>query len=268
MDLRTIASEPVIRLTIFLGVLATVAIWETAAPRRARMFSRGLRWPNNLGIVILDTLCVRLLFPVAAVGVAARAQAIGWGLMGATAAPAWVAIPTCVVALDLVLYAQHVVFHRAPILWRLHRMHHADPDFDVTTALRFHPFEIILSMLIKFTAIVALGAPPAAVLVFEILLNAMAMFNHANAGLPAAIEQNLRRLIVTPDMHRVHHSIAEVEMNSNFGFNLALWDRLFGTYRAQPAAGHDGMTIGLSRFRSARDLALDRMLVQPFARDE
>jgi sterol desaturase/sphingolipid hydroxylase (fatty acid hydroxylase superfamily) len=262
-----LASEPAIRLSAFLGAFTIMALWETFAPRRHRSFGRRLRWPNNLGIVVVDTVVLRILFPTAAVGMALVAEQRGWGLMNAVAAPAWIAVPVSVLLLDLAIYLQHVAFHAVPALWRLHRMHHADLDIDVTTGLRFHPIEIVLSMGIKLAVVTALGAPAVAVLVFEVLLNATSMFNHANLRLPQPIDRALRWLVVTPDMHRVHHSVAVAETNSNYGFNLPWWDRLFGTYRDQPAAGHDGMTIGVERFRSPRDLMLDRMLLQPFRGD-
>jgi sterol desaturase/sphingolipid hydroxylase (fatty acid hydroxylase superfamily) len=259
-----LAGEPVIRLGAFLGVFAAMALWEALAPRRTRGHGRGLRWPNNLGIVAVDTVVLRILFPTAAVGMALLAERQGWGLMNVLAVPAWAAVPVSVLLLDLVIYLQHVCFHAVPALWRVHRMHHADLDFDVTTGLRFHPIEIMLSMGIKLAAVAALGAPAVAVLLFEVLLNATAMFNHANVRLPGRIDAALRRLVVTPDMHRVHHSAVAAETNSNYGFNLPWWDRLFGTYRDQPAAGHDGMTIGIERFRTPGDLRIDRMLLQPF----
>jgi len=253
-----------IRLSAFLGILTAVVVWEFALPRRRRSFSRWVRWPSNLGIVALNTIVVRLLFPAAAVGVAWTASEKGWGLFQSFEVPMAVAVVACVVLLDFFIYLQHVLFHAVPGLWRLHRMHHADLDFDVTTGARFHPIEIVLSMIIKMGAIAALGAPPVAVIIFEVVLNATAMFNHANAKLPLALDRVLRLLIVTPDMHRVHHSVIVNETNSNFGFNLSCWDRLFGTYRDQPAGGHDGMTIGIEIFREGGDLRLDRMLVQPF----
>ena len=262
-----LASEPAIRLGAFLVVFTIMALWETVAPRRARAHGRRLRWPNNLGIVAVDTVVLRILFPTAAVGMALLAEQRGWGLMNALAAPAWIAVPASVVLLDLAIYLQHVVFHAVPVLWRLHRMHHADLDIDVTTGLRFHPIEIMLSMVIKLAVVTALGVPAVAVLVFEVLLNATSMFNHANLRLPPSVDRALRWILVTPDMHRVHHSVVVAETNSNYGFNLPWWDRLFGTYRDQPAAGHDGMTIGVERFRSPRDLMLDRMLLQPFRSD-
>ena len=252
------------RFLAFASLLAALVIWELLAPRRQRTKGRGARWPGNLGIVVLDTVLVRLLFPVSAVGLAYMCEAQGWGLLQIAGTSAWVAVPLAVVALDLAIYLQHVLFHAVPALWRLHRMHHADQDIDVTTGVRFHPIEILLSMGIKFGVVAALGPPAVAVLVFEVLLNATSMFNHGNVGLPAALDRILRWIVVTPDMHRVHHSVLPNETNSNFGFNLPWWDRLLGTYRAQPTAGHDGMTIGLDVFRNPGQLRLDRMLVQPF----
>jgi sterol desaturase/sphingolipid hydroxylase (fatty acid hydroxylase superfamily)/rhodanese-related sulfurtransferase len=257
------ANEPAIRLTAFLGVFLVMACAEALAPRRRRAYSRRLRWSNNLAVVALDTVAVRLLFPTAAVGVALLAEQRGWGLLNAIAAPAWLAVPLSVLLLDLAIYLQHLAFHAVPALWRVHRMHHADLDIDVTTGLRFHPVEIVLSMVIKLAVVTVLGAPVVAVLLFEVLLNATSMFNHANLKLPPRVDRVLRRLVVTPDMHRVHHSVVVAETNSNYGFNVPWWDRLFGTYRAAPAAGHDGMSIGIERFRTARDLMLDRMLLQP-----
>jgi sterol desaturase/sphingolipid hydroxylase (fatty acid hydroxylase superfamily) len=249
MEAFILAHEPALRLAAFAAVLAAMALWEILAPRRARTLPRRRRWPANLGIVLLNTLVVRVLFPAAALGMALSAQAQGWGLLNRYEIPVWAALAGGIVLLDLAIYLQHVMFHAVPALWRLHRMHHADLDIDVTTGARFHPVEIALSMLIKFAAIAALGVPPAAVLVFELLLNATSMFNHANVRIPAPLEPALRWLLVTPDMHRVHHSVERDETNSNFGFNLPLWDRLFGTYRAQPRAGHEAMTIGVAELR-------------------
>ena len=259
-----LAHEPEVRLGFFAGVLAAVALWEALKPRRSRTHSRWRRWPSNLGIVALNTGLLRLVFPAAAVGLAYAARAGDFGLFNALAWPGWLEILLAVALLDLAIYLQHVLVHAVPALWRLHRMHHADLDFDVTTGARFHPLEILLSMGLKLMVVAALGAAPVAVLVFEVLLNATAMFNHANAGLPPAIDRVLRWLLVTPDMHRVHHSAVPHETNSNFGFNLPWWDRLFGTYRDAPAAGHAAMTIGLGQFRDARELWLDRLLTQPF----
>jgi sterol desaturase/sphingolipid hydroxylase (fatty acid hydroxylase superfamily) len=209
---------------------------------------------------------VRVLFPASAVTLAVSVEERGWGLFGSTVVPYWAAIVVSVVVLDLAIYMQHVLFHAVPVLWRLHRMHHADLDFDLTTGTRFHPIEIALSMAIKFTVIMALGAPALAVLIFEVLLNATAMFNHANVRLPSRVDRLLRWCVVTPDMHRVHHSIIGRETNSNFGFNLPWWDRLFGTYREQPIHGHEQMTIGVPEFRDPAEQRIDRMLSQPFRR--
>jgi sterol desaturase/sphingolipid hydroxylase (fatty acid hydroxylase superfamily) len=260
--------EPLIRLAAFSGIFALIALWELLAPRRRQVVGRLRRWPANLGIVVIDTLLVRLVFPTAAVGVALLAQLGGWGLLPALQAPPWLAVLIAVVVLDLAIYLQHVLFHAVPVLWRLHRMHHADLEIDVTTGARFHPIEILLSMAIKLGVVAALGAPAVAVLIFEVLLNATSMFNHGNVRLPVRLDRVLCWLVVTPDMHRVHHSIIPHETNSNFGFNLPWWDRMFGTYRAQPQAGHDGMTIGIEQFRDPRELRLDRMLLQPFRDDD
>ena len=258
-----LANEQLVRIAFFLGVLAVMAAWEVGAPRRRREIPRLLRWTNNLGVVAVDTILVRLTFPVVAVGLAIMAEERGWGLFNVLEAPAWIAFAVSLLALDLAIYLQHVMFHAVPALWRLHRMHHADLEFDVTTGLRFHPVEILLSMGIKLAVVAVLGPPAVAVLVFEILLNGTAMFNHGNVRIPLGLDRVLRWIVVTPDMHRVHHSIHPSETNSNFGFNLPWWDRLLGTYRAQPREGHEGMTIGIEQFRTSRDLWLDRMLIQP-----
>lgn len=257
-----LANEPTIRLGFFVGVLVVMALWEAIAPRRQDV-TRIVRWTSNLGIVVVNTVVLRLVFPTAAVGFAAVAETHGWGLFNVIGAPSWVAFVAALVVLDVAIYLQHVMFHAVPVLWRLHRMHHADIGFDVTTGLRFHPVEIVLSMVFKIAVLAALGAPIAAVLVFEIVLNATAMFNHGNVRLPRGLDAVLRLVVVTPDMHRVHHSIVPAETNSNFGFNIPWWDRLFGTYSAQPAAGHEAMTIGIEQFRSPREQWLDKMLVQP-----
>src|SRR5438105_7134922 len=261
------AYEPLVRLGIFATVFVVMAVWELLTPRRPQAIGRNWRWPNNLGVLAVDALLVRVLLPITAVGLALVAEAHGFGLFNIIALPTWAAIVASVLLLDLAIYLQHVLFHAVPALWRLHRMHHADLEFDVSTGLRFHPIEILLSMLIKFAVIAALGAPALAVLIFEVLLNATTMFNHANVRIPPAIDRVLRWLVVTPDMHRVHHSILARETNSNFGFNLPWWDRLFGTYRPQPAAGHEAMTIGIAQFRTSRELGLDRMVLQPFRGD-
>jgi sterol desaturase/sphingolipid hydroxylase (fatty acid hydroxylase superfamily) len=257
-----------IRLAAFGSIFAVMAAWEMLAPRREQSIGRGTRWPGNIGIVILDTILVRLVFPTTAVGLALVAEARGWGLFHTIGLPAWARVVLAVMALDLAIYLQHVLFHAVPALWRLHRMHHADLEFDVTTGARFHPIEILLSMGLKLGLVAALGAPAIAVLIFEVLLNATAMFNHSNVRMPAWLDRVLRWVVVTPDMHRVHHSIVVREANSNFGFNLPWWDRLFGTYRDQPAAGHETMTIGIEQFREPAEQRLDHMLTQPFRDDD
>ena len=257
--------EPVIRLSFFFVIFAVVGIWEVLAPQRALTVSKSLRWASNLGLVILNTVVLRLLFPMAAVGIAAFSEANGWGLLNHFPVPFWLAVPLAVVAMDLVIWLQHVMVHAVPALWRLHRVHHADLDYDLTTGSRFHPIEIVLSMLIKFATITVLGAPVVAVVIFEVVLNAAAMFNHGNIRLPVGLDRVLRQFIVTPDMHRVHHSVEEDETHSNFGFNLPWWDHLFGTYREQPRAGQLGMTIGIHGHTDPREVArLDGMLMMPF----
>lgn len=254
-DVWILAHEPVIRLGFFFGVFAVVALLEAAVPRRALTTSRLLRWANNLGLVVFNSVLLRLLFPAAAGGVAVFAAEHGWGLLNHYGVPLAPAVVISVVAMDLVIYLQHVLVHAIPALWRLHCVHHADLDYDVTTGARFHPVEIIISMLIKFATIVVLGPPVIAVLIFEVLLNATAMFNHGNVRLPPGLDSALRWIVVTPDMHRVHHSVEYDEANSNFGFNLPWWDRLFGTYRDQPRAGHEAMTIGIRDYRSPKEAA-------------
>ncbi len=257
--------EATIRLAAFCGVLALMALWEYLAPRRQLGISKLLRWSSNLGIVILNTLVLRIVFPTAAVGMAVFAQKHGWGVFNYVPEPYWLGVALSFIALDFVIYLQHVMVHAIPALWRLHRVHHADLDFDVTTGLRFHPLEILLSMVIKFAAIIVLGPPVLAVVLFEIVLNATSMFNHGNVRMPATLDRVLRWIVVTPDMHRVHHSVEDDETNSNFGFNLPWWDRLFGTYRDQPRAGHTEMTIGIHTYREPRVCAwLPGMLLLPF----
>ena len=256
--------EPYVRLGVFGGVFLAMATWELVGPRRHQIVVRRVRWPSNLGIVVFDTLLVRLIFPTSAVGLALVADARGWGFFHLLALPSWIVIVASVVLLDLAIYLQHVLFHAVPALWRLHRMHHADLAFDVTTGFRFHPIEILVSMMIKLTVVAALGAPAVAVLIFEVLLNATSMFNHGIVRIADKLDLILRWVVVTPDMHRVHHSIQPTETNRNFGFNLPWWDRLFGTYQPEPSAGQEAMTIGIEQFRDPRELHLDRMLVQPF----
>ncbi len=258
------ANENAIRLSAFLGIFAIMALWEVIAPRRKLSMGRVVRWGSNLGIVVINTMLVRLIFPVAAAGVAIIISEQSWGILNQIEIGDALEILVAIMVLDFAIYLQHRLFHAVPLLWRLHRMHHADLDYDVTTGARFHPIEIILSMVIKFGVILLIGAPVVAVIIFEVLLNATAMFNHSNVRLPLSIDRWLRLLVVTPDMHRVHHSIIRNETDSNFGFNLPWWDRLLGTYIAQPKEGHIGMEIGIPQFRNFSDNRLDQMLVQPF----
>lgn len=264
MDLFLLAHEPAIRLTATVVVFGTVALWETLRPARARLVSRWYRWGNNIALLILNSLLLRLLFPAAAVGFAHLADRSGFGLMHWIHWPDWVSFVTALIFLDLAIYGQHLMFHKIPLFWRLHRMHHADLDLDVTSGIRFHPGEILLSMGIKFLVIMALGAPAAAVLVFEVVLNASAMFNHGNFSFTPRLDRWLRLFLVTPDMHRIHHSVIRTETDSNYGFTLPWWDRLFGTYQAEPEAGKQGLTLGLPVFRETNELRLDRLLTQPF----
>jgi sterol desaturase/sphingolipid hydroxylase (fatty acid hydroxylase superfamily) len=258
-------NELVIRLGFFFGIFAVMAIWEVVAPRRALAVSKVARWANNLVLVSFNSLILRLIFPAAAVGMAAFASEQGWGIFNYYNVSPVIAVVASVVAMDFVIYLQHVMVHAVPALWRLHRVHHADLDFDVTTGARFHPIEIILSMLIKLATIAVLGPPVVAVFVFEVVLNATAMFNHSNVRLPLGLDRVLRWIVVTPDMHRVHHSVEDDEANSNFGFNLPWWDRLFGTYRDQPRAGHEAMVIGIRTYRNPRLVVwLHGMLWLPF----
>lgn len=255
--------EPQWRLAVFLGVLILMVIWETASPCRRQEIPRLIRWSNNLALVVVDTALLRLTFPVLAVGLASSVQEAGWGLFNLLSLPKWVEVLGAMLALDFAIYLQHAIFHAVPGLWRLHRMHHADLEFDTTTGLRFHPVEIMLSMAFKLMVVTALGAPPVAVLLFEIVLNATALFNHGNVSLPMGVDRVVRLVMVTPDMHRVHHSSDPVETNSNYGFNLPWWDWIFRTYRPAPRLGHQGMQIGIEQFRTPRELWLDRMLLQP-----
>ena len=256
--------EVAIRLGFFFGIFAVVGFWELLLPRRPLTTSKAARWFSNLAITFLNPAMVHVVFPIMPVGAALLAQKSGWGVLNNMDLPYWFQVAGGVMVLDLTIYLQHVMFHTIPVFWRLHMMHHTDLDFDVTTGLRFHPIEMILSMGIKLSVVVLIGAPPLAVLLFEVLLNATSMFNHGNIRLPLRIDRKLRLLVVTPDMHRVHHSVTIRETNSNFGFNLPWWDRLLGTYRDQPAAGHDGMVIGLAQFRDARRLTLPWLLALPF----
>jgi sterol desaturase/sphingolipid hydroxylase (fatty acid hydroxylase superfamily) len=241
-----------------------VALGELAAPRRVLTTSKSARWFANIGIVVINAVALRIIFPLAAVGIAVLAAERGWGLFNNVPIPYWLAVVLSVAFLDFVIYLQHVMFHAVPALWRLHMMHHADMDIDLTTGSRFHPIEILLSMLIKMAAVMVIGAPAVGVILFEILLNGTAMFNHGNVFLPLGLDRVLRLFVVTPDMHRVHHSVLPFETNSNFGFNVPWWDRLMGTYRPQPRQGHEGMTIGLNQFRDPSRLTLPRILIMPF----
>jgi len=259
-----ISNEPVIRLGSFAGIFGLMAIWEILASRRELTTGKGRRWLGNLSLVVLDTLVVRLLFPTAALGMAAMVKDLGWGVLNVVSVPYWSAVLISIVVLDLAIYFQHVMFHALPALWRLHMVHHADLDLDVTSGSRFHPIEIVLSMFIKLGVISVLGPPLLGVLIFEVVLNALAMFNHANARIPLPLDRVLRWIIVTPDMHRVHHSVEKPEHNSNFGFNLSCWDRVLGTYKDQPAKGHEGMIIGLKSFRERSWQSLPRLLSMPF----
>lgn len=255
--------QTLVRFAIFMSLVVLLLAAERIWPRRGGERLRGRRWPVNFGLVVIDSLLLRLLLGAGAVGVALWAQSQGFGLFQRFALPGWLAGLLSLVALDVLIYFQHRLFHAVPTLWRLHRVHHSDLEFDATTALRFHPVEILLSMLIKMAAVALLGAPVWAVVVFEVLLNGAAMFNHANLALPARVDRVLRLFVVTPDMHRVHHSIHRDETDSNFGFNVPWWDHVFGTYRAQPRDGHETMTIGIPRYRESGDQSLWRLLVQP-----
>jgi sterol desaturase/sphingolipid hydroxylase (fatty acid hydroxylase superfamily) len=262
-----VSHEAAIRLAVFLSALGTFAAAEAVAPRRRRAVARSARWPGNLALPLVGTLVVRAVLPTTAVGAAVLAQEQDSGLLHAAGPlPAWVAVAISVVLLDLAIYLQHVLFHRIPVLWRLHRVHHADLDVDVTTGARFHPIELAISAAAKIAVVIALGAPPVAVVLFEVLLNGGSLFNHANLAVPPRAERFLRWLVVTPDMHRVHHSADRRETDSNFGFTLPWWDRLCGTYRADPRGGHDAMVVGIGHFRTPHESRLDRLLLQPFRR--
>jgi sterol desaturase/sphingolipid hydroxylase (fatty acid hydroxylase superfamily) len=259
--------ENTIRLISFVLIFILLALWEVLMPRRTLTTSKKWRWFNNLSIIAINPVIIHLVFPVFAVEMAHTAQANGWGLLNYIDIPNPIALGVGFVVLDLVIYLQHVMFHAVPLLWRLHMVHHADLDVDLTTGLRFHPIEIVLSLVLKFVVIVALGPPVAAVLTFEIVLNGMAMFNHGNITIPTTPEKWLRRFVVTPDMHRVHHSVIIRETNSNYGFNLSVWDRLFGTYWNQPQKGHTEMVVGLSQFRDEKKLTLPWLFILPIIGD-
>jgi sterol desaturase/sphingolipid hydroxylase (fatty acid hydroxylase superfamily) len=262
------AGEQTVRLAFFFGVLAVVSVWELISPRRTLTDSKGRRWIANLSLVVINTAVVRFLIPVLPVGLALLTQERGWGVLNIVIIPNWIKVALAVVAFDFVIYLQHVLFHFLPILWHLHRMHHTDLDIDVTTGNRFHPIEIVISIWIKLVAVALIGPPVIAIVVFEVVLNATSQFNHGNIRIPEALDRWLRLVVVTPDMHRVHHSIIPCETNSNFGFNLPWWDRLCGTYRPQPEQGHTGMSIGLKEFRDSTNLTLPQLLLQPFVRKQ
>jgi len=260
----TLDSEPFIRIGFFLAILIIMALWETAAPRRPLTDRKIVRWFNNLSLILIDTVALRFLFPITAAGTALFVESHNWGLLNNAGLPFGLTVAIGVIGLDFTVYLQHAMFHALPAFWRLHRMHHTDLDFDTTTGIRFHPIEMFLSMIIKLAVVVVLGISALGVLIFEVLLNATSLFNHGNIRLPISIDRVLRFLVVTPDMHRVHHSVVIQEHNSNFGFNLPWWDRLLGTYRNQPEAGHEGMIIGLAQFRDSKRLALLWLLALPF----
>ncbi len=264
--MTTMPDEQTIRLLFFLGTLLFMALWEIMAPRRRLNDRKARRWLTNLSLVLLNTVAVRFLLPVLPVGLAAAVGEQSGGILNLMALPRWLAIILALLILDFVMYLQHLLFHFLPPLWRLHRMHHSDLDIDVTTGNRFHPLEIVISLWIKLTAVFFIGPSVMAVILFELLLNAMAQFNHGNIRLPVTLDRWLRLFVVTPDMHRVHHSVIPRETNSNFGFNLPWWDRLLGTYRAQPEQGHEGMSIGLKQYRDPGELTLGKLLLQPFTR--
>nr|WP_319537013.1 sterol desaturase family protein [uncultured Vibrio sp.] len=262
---ETVFNDPSwIRLSCFVGVLLLCALWENTFPRKKLTVSRSFRWVNNLSLVALNSAIVALVMPIAAFQAAIIATENQWGLFQLLSLPIWLNVLISIILLDFVIYVQHVIFHRIPVLWKLHRMHHADLDIDVTTGTRFHPIEILLSMLIKIAAVFTLGVSPIAIVVFEIILNASAMFNHSNAKLALPVDAWLRKAIVTPDMHRVHHSVIPRETHSNFGFFLSVWDRMFRTYRAQPELGHEHVVIGLPDIRDEQEQRLDNLLSQPF----
>jgi sterol desaturase/sphingolipid hydroxylase (fatty acid hydroxylase superfamily) len=261
-------SETMLRLTVFIGLFALFLGLESLAPRRPRRQSRQKRWITNLSITVLNTLALRALaigLPLLAIGAALDAQAIQCGLFNVVILPQWLAVCATILFLDFAIWAQHLITHKVPLFWRFHQMHHADRDFDVTTAVRFHPVEILASMLLKIAIVYAIGAPPLAVLLFEIILNGTALFNHANLSLPLGLDRVLRRVLVTPDMHRVHHSNIRAEHDSNYGFSLSIWDRIFGTYIAQPSAGHLDMTVG-QKWQNEQPAQLGWSLLLPFRR--
>ncbi len=262
-----ISPETFMRLGFFAAIFSAVALGEKMAPRRILLKSKFRRWISNLGMQMIDA-AVLIFLPVFPVGFALLCAQNGWGLLNHFQAAPLPAVILGVLVLDFIIYLQHRMFHRVPLLWRVHMVHHTDQDIDVTTALRFHPLEILISLLIKFAAVAAIGAPPLAVLIFEIILNGAAMFNHGNLCIPPALDRILRLVLITPDMHRVHHSVIARETNSNYGFSVPWWDRLLGTYLAQPREGHDRMKIGLNGYHDDRSLKLPSLLAMPFSYPE
>jgi len=256
--------ELLIRFGFFFGILIIMALWEVVAPRRPLATSKPSRWVSNLGLVLIDSVLVRLIFPITLMGVAFIARQRGWGLLNQFQFGFWFHIILGVLILDLAIYVQHIMFHAVPLFWRLHMVHHSDMDYDVTTGIRFHPIEIILSMGIKMAVVLLIGPLPLSIPIFEILLNGTSMFNHGNIRYPLSIDKLLRLLVVTPEMHRVHHSTIRWETNCNFGFNFPWWDRLFGTYRPQPAKGHLEMTIGLDQYKDPKKLTFLWLIALPF----
>ena len=264
MDVIIADNELSIRLGFFVSLFVVLAIAEVLLPRRSLKISRLQRWSNNLGLSFMNSILMKLILPIAGTGLAVIVAEKQFGLLNAFELPIIVAITLYLVVFDLAIYFQHRFFHFLGPLWRLHRMHHTDLDYDLTTGNRFHPLSIILSLIIKLVLIVVMGPPAIAVLVSEILLNLTSMFNHSNVNIPSRIDRMLRLFVVTPDMHRIHHSQDSMEYNKNFGFNFPWWDRLFGTYKEEPALGHDAMIIGIHGFNEKSSVWLHRMLVQPF----
>ncbi len=257
-----------IRMVCFAGIFVFMALLEFALPKRDLPLGRKMRWPTNWALVVLDAALVRLIFPIGGVGLALLAQTKGWGVFGLLGWSGVVAWVVTFIVLDFAVWLQHLASHKIPVFWRIHRMHHADSEVDVSTALRFHPIEILLSFIWKGAVIVALGGPVEAVLVFEIVLNGAALFNHANASLPGWLDRIMRLVIVTPDMHRVHHSEQRSETDSNYGFNLSIWDRMFGTYVAQPQLGHKDMVLGLGADLTPKAHKLPFSLAIPFLKGD
>jgi sterol desaturase/sphingolipid hydroxylase (fatty acid hydroxylase superfamily) len=266
-DIFLLDHESAIRLGFFLGAFALLALWEGIAPRRASQTSRAVRWTNNIALAAVNMLIVRVLLPLAGVGLAAFVNEHGTGLLNMLPVPYVLAVVVSLLAFDLAVYLVHLAFHNAPVLWRMHRLHHADVDVDVATAVRFHPIQVVLSTLVKFVVIMTLGTPVLAVVLFETVFHALLLFNHTNVRVPPAVDRVLRWFVVTPDMHRIHHSVRPSEANTNYGFALPWWDRLFGTYSAAPTAGQERMTLGIEAFRAPREFWLDRMLVNPMLED-